>query len=256
MKTYTRSFIGAALVAALVVLSGGSAFAQTVLASTTLSSAVSDTSGRLVVVASATGITAPASGTTPVLLLVDRELMRVLSLSGTSISVARGQDGTRAATHVSGATVWVAPPTAIYAYPPSGQCTRTNLATVPYIVGSTTSLGSEVGSLFDCMGVTSNGQWVQTNGTNTGQQVLGSTVASTAGVITGTGTYFKVSGTSAITGITAPAGIAPGFTIAIEPTAIFTWTAATNITLAGTAVVGKVLYFTWNGTKWAPSYIA
>src|SRR4051812_48632783 len=147
MKTYTRSFIGAALVAALVVLSGGSAFAQTVLTSTTLSAALTDGAGRLVSVASATGITAPGNGSTSIVLLVDREIMRVNAVSGTSITVARGQDGTRAVPHVSGATVWVAPPTAISPYPPSGQCTRTNLATVPYIVGATSSLGSEVGAL-------------------------------------------------------------------------------------------------------------
>ena len=56
------------------------------------------------------------------------------------------------------------PPSAIYPYVPAGQCTRTTLAYVPFITGGGPGLGTEVGSLFDCLGVTTAGQWVQTNG--------------------------------------------------------------------------------------------
>jgi hypothetical protein len=122
-------------------------------------------------------------------------------------------------------------------------------------VGGSPGLGAEVGSLYDCLGVGAAGQWVQTNGIG-GLPVLGSTVASVAGSINPTGTVFTVSGTNAITGITLPAGVGVGFTISIVPSAIFTWTAAGNISLAGTAVVNKLLVFTWNGSKWIPSYIA
>jgi hypothetical protein len=121
-------------------------------------------------------------------------------------------------------------------------------------VGGGVGLGDEVGNVFDCLGLTTAGQWVQVNGT--GAPILGATIASPAGVLTPSGTLFKVSGTNAITGFTLPAGASAGFTIAIEPTGVFTWTTATNIVLAGTAVVGKILYFMWDGAKWVPSYIA
>lgn len=253
MITINKAFRSVALVATLVLLTAAPTLAQSVLSSTTLSAAITD-SQRTFAVASATGITAPAAGATPVLLLVDREVIGVISLSGTTVGVVRGAGGTRAAAHISGASVTVAPAPAIAGYIPGGACVRANLLYVPYIVGGSAGLGTEVGAMYDCLGVTVNGQWVRTDSND--KPTLGSTVASVAGVITPTGTYFKVSGTNAITGILLPAGAQAGFTIAIEPTAIFTWTAATNITVAGTAVVGKVLYFTWNGAKWAPSYIA
>jgi hypothetical protein len=112
------------------------------------------------------------------------------------------------------------------------------------------------GSTFDCLGVTTAGQWVQTN--DNGTPVLGSTMASTAGTLgLFTGTYLKVSGTNAITGFTNPAGIQPGFTIYLEATGIWTWTAAGNILTAGTTTAaGRVFLFIWNGSKWAPVQIA
>ena len=83
------------------------------------------------------------------------------------------------------------------------------------------------------------------------------TMASPAGVITPTYPITVVSGTNAITGITVPYNGFQG-TIILLPTGIFTWTTATNIALAGTAVVGKALFFTYNPVtaKWYPSYIA
>lgn len=251
MHTMKLKTIG--LAALFVIGLCSMASAQTVLASTTLAAAL-DGSQRNVALTSATGVTAPGNGNTQVVLLVDRELMKVLSITGTTAYVQRGTDGTRAASHINAAPVWVAPPSAIASFMPSGQCVRANLLYVPYIVGAGPGLGQEVGTIFDCLGVTVNGQWVQVNGN--GAPVLGSTVASIAGSIVPTGTVFKVSGTNAVTGITVPAGLGVGFTIAINPTAVFTWTAAGNISLAGSAVVNKILYFTWDGTKWVPSYIA
>lgn len=253
MNTYRRIARAGLLVLALLVLSTPT-WAQTVLSSTTLAAAVTDSSGRQISLTSATGVTAPGSGSTQVRLLIDRELMTVTGLNGTIAFVQRGADGTRAVPHINGVPVWIAPPQAVSSYIPSGQCTRSTLQYVPYIVGAGPGLGNEVGNIYDCLGVTTSGQWVQTNGNGT--SVLGSTVASIAGSIAITGTVFKVSGTNAVTGITAPAGLAAGFTIAINPTAVFTWTAAGNIALAGSAVVNKILYFTWDGSKWVPSYIA
>lgn len=54
------------------------------------------------------GIGGPASGTTSTYLYIDRELMRINSISGTVISVGRGVQGTPATAHLSGAAVYVA----------------------------------------------------------------------------------------------------------------------------------------------------
>ena len=125
---------------------------------------------------------------------------------------------------------------------------------MPYLVGGSYDLNITTGTAWDCLGVTTSGQWVQTNGAFL--PIIGTTVASAAAQIAMTGSYTKVSGVAAVTGITVPAGAAAGFTFAIEPTGAFTWTSGGNIILAGSAVVGKILYMVWNGTKWVPSYIA
>ena len=65
------------------------------------------------------------------------------------------------------------------------------------------------------------------------------------------------SGTAAMTGITIPY---EGFTgeIGLLPGGAFTWTTATNIAVAGTAVAAKLLKFFYNpvNSKWYPSYVA
>lgn len=80
---------------------------------------------------------------------------------------------------------------------------------------------------------------------------------SVAGVFTPTYAITRVSGTAAITGLTVPFNGFHG-KITLIPTGIFTWTTATNIGLAGTAVVGKALDFTYDpySAKWYPSYTA
>lgn len=64
-------------------------------------------------------------------------------------------------------------------------------------------------------------------------------------------------GAAAMTGITVPYATFSG-RITVIPGGAFTWTTATNIGLAGTAVVGKALDFVYIGKsgKWYPSYIA
>lgn len=109
--------------------------AQTYLTSTTLSAAVTSASADTVTVASAT--TAAAGG----MIYVDREAMSIISVSGTSLRVARGQQGTTAATHASGATVIIAPVAALrgalaafgQSDPPYGTCTPGNHAYLPIV---------------------------------------------------------------------------------------------------------------------------
>lgn len=239
MNTLNRILTGALVLA----LSLGILGAQTSITSTTLSTAVSSTSVNEIVVASATGFTA---GTTAA--FVDGEYMPVLGVSSTRIRVQRGGNGTRSVTHKSGARVWVAPFAAYRAGPdPQGQCVRTALSYVPVINVNT-------GNTFDCLGVTTAGQYVQTN--KPGIPVLGSTVAS-ATSITPTGTYFIVSGTTAVATIAVPAGWEPGMCIQIQPSGIFATTTADNIGLiTSAAVVGRILTMCWNGTDWFPSYVS
>lgn len=69
-----------------------------------------------------------------------------------------------------------------------------------------------------------------------------------------------VSGVAAIVNITVPKRVkkAGGGRISFVPTGIFTWTAAGNIAVAGTAVVGKTLDLVYDKAtaKWYPSYLA
>jgi hypothetical protein len=67
-----------------------------------------------------------------------------------------------------------------------------------------------------------------------------------------------VSGTTAVVTITAATPISTGGgTITLIPTGAFTWTAAGNIAVLGTAVVSRALTMTYDvtTTKWYPSYV-
>lgn len=249
MKTLNRSLVrfGAALGLCVALLFVGTvpAAAQTAMTSTTLASSMTDTSGRTVALTSATGFTA-STVSSQTFILIDRELMFYQSLNGTNATVIRGQAGTRAQAHFAGATVYFVPPSAVINYMPSGYCVRTNLPYVPMIVTDGQDETNN-GTTLDCLG----SQWVQTN--KAGSPVFGATVAS-ASTIAATGTYFKVSGTTAIATITLPAGFAAGMSLTIEPLALGSTNTSGNILLGTTFVVGKQLILTWNGTKFVPSY--
>jgi hypothetical protein len=157
--------------------------AQTILVNTTLSNALqgmgsvngATPTGNLSIaaVASATGISAPTpntsltSGLTATsdavsYLYVDRELMQVKAVSGTTITVIRGMAGTSSHSHASGAVVFVVPSAAIGVWSgsgadsgpqgpsfPQGSCTRANELFLPRIQFSS-------GTISDCLG----GQWI------------------------------------------------------------------------------------------------
>jgi hypothetical protein len=163
------------LMIGLALLLSASAFGQTILTTTTLSSAVSDTIGQKIVVASATGITAPSTSdnTKATILFVDREAMDVSGVVGTTITVGRGRYNTAATKHASSALVFIVPaflttyigggvsPTALVF--PAGSCTRASELVLPRIY-------FPWGLFSDCNG----GQWVngdayQTQRTNINQ---------------------------------------------------------------------------------------
>jgi hypothetical protein len=83
------------------------------------------------------------------------------------------------------------------------------------------------------------------------------TIASAATIAPTTPIVF-ISGTAAVVTITAAAPISTGGgTITLIPTGAFTWTAAGNIAVLGTAVVSRALTMTYDvtTTKWYPSYV-
>lgn len=134
------------------------AFGQTILTNTTLSSAVTSSSTRTFILASATGVSAPSASdnTKATFLYVDRELVSVTGVNGTSITVVRGSGGTTAAPHASSAVVFVIPAyqaTWIGQPPPQGSCTRSNEIILPRIYPTQ-------GVFSDCLG----GQWVSSKG--------------------------------------------------------------------------------------------
>lgn len=136
---------------ALIVAIALPAFGQTIVPTTTLSTAVTTTGGTTVVVASATNITANNT-----YLYVDGEYMAVNAVNSTTLTVTRGYNSTRSATHASGALVWYGPSTYFqWASPvgyPAGSCTRTGNI-LPWI-----DVNNSV--ISDCLG----GVWV--NGVN------------------------------------------------------------------------------------------
>jgi hypothetical protein len=156
MTHMRRLFIGLTLAAALASLCWQPLAAFTQLTSTTLSTAVTSESATTIVVASATGI---AVNTTA--LFVDWEYMTVSGVSGTTITVRRGSGGTRAALHVSGATVLIGNPNAFTSVDPAGGCTIANVLYQPVV-------NIRNGNWWLCRGTqgTATGTWQATNVVN------------------------------------------------------------------------------------------
>lgn len=157
MKNTMKKF---SLILAGLLLCASSAFGQTILTMTTLSSAVADGAAQRIVVASATGINAPSATdpTKATFLFVDRELMDVEAVSGTNVTVIRGSGSTAGRSHASSALVFVIPAGLVtfsgspYGSPPAvpaGSCVRANETYLPRIQFIS-------GLVSDCIG----GQWV------------------------------------------------------------------------------------------------
>jgi hypothetical protein len=272
------------IAAICIVLAGlaGNALAQqgqTSLTQTTLSSAVTGPAGysgtsptiqTTVFLASVTGIAAPLLPGTPVsVIYVDREAMGVFGVSTTlnSVNVIRGYLGTQASPHSSGQMVLIANlyqttnatganplPSGLFQQdPPQGATCSAGVPTIPWVNVLT-------GAQWLCSSSTST--WVPgwNNPLAFTSPGLVSTTAASTGAQVVPGPYFALSGTNAITSFTIPVGMdatAVGYAqFCIYPTGAFTTTATNNIVNATTAVVGKLLCYTWNPTtaKFANTY--
>ncbi len=223
----------------------------------TTSAAALGINGTLLTVASASGISAPVNNIRQQLYLINPEstrgeLVDVLGVNGVSISISRNSLFRQA--YISGATVIIGvSPTlqsqglgSFYETDPVGAVTAAQVPVTPFV------------------NVTNGNQWLRSvdglwvPGFNNPAPTKGVTdaVASVAGATAVSGPLFHVTGTNAVTGWTIPVGFAGG-SFSVIPDGNFTWTTAGNIGLAGTAVTGRVLTFTWdsNAGKFFPSYV-
>lgn len=166
--------------------------AQTSLTTTTLSSAVTD-STTVWAVASATGIDAGDY------LFVDREAARVLAVNGTNITVQRGFAGTVGRAHGASQTVYVGAPDNFYQSEVAGACTAANELYTPRIVLPT-------GNIYQCTGSTAGAYWQEIGpsmGTTTAVFSQGGTAADALDTI-----FFIADRTYVVTKIQAVWGVA------------------------------------------------
>ncbi len=219
------------------------------LTQTTLSGALS-ISDNVINVASASGIAAPTNQMVQKLYLINPEttrgeLVTVTSVTGTQIGIARldkfRQGFLSGSIVIIGSTTQYFP--SFFEFDPVGVVSAVDVPAIPWI------------------NVDNGNQWLRSvdglwiPGFNNPNPIKGisATVASPAGAITPSGPMMHVSGTNAITGITIPVGFSGGQLIII-PDGNFTWTTAGNIALAGTAVTGRVLVFTYDSNAAKPFY--
>jgi len=218
-----------------------------------------------------TGMTAvgPNLGTTPsqptngTALYIDREEMTVVSINGKQVNVLRGQNGTVAAPHSSGAMVLAGLPAWFYTFDPGATpgapggvvsnvtCVLNNVVVSPWV-------NVRTGYQWYCN--PRNLTWTagyNNPGLPLGDAFSGTATASAAGAQAIVGPVMKISGTNAITSFTFAGngniGLAQGQAagygqFCIIPTGAYTTTATNNIGAASTAVVGQLQCWIWNPT--------
>ena len=108
------------------------ALTQTTLAAAITTPSTGVQASTIVSVSSATGITANKSA-----IYVDRELMWVLAVNGTILTVMRGASGTRATTHANASVVWIGDKNQFVSFPQTGSTTVGNNIADPMIDIST-----------------------------------------------------------------------------------------------------------------------
>lgn len=264
----------------LLAAFAGSCYAQTALTQTSLSATQSvGSSGSAsglattnyqttVSLTSATGVTTAFNGQPVSIVYIDQEAEGILTLvqgQTTIYNVIRGFMGTKSSAHASGTMVLIGTGSPQFGgYSGSGGLQQTD----PPVNGACLSTGT---GLTPWVNVISAAQWLCSTVTGTwvpgwnnpfvpSQQKVTTAVASAAGVILPSGPLFHVTGALAVTGFTVPVGFnataVGGGCFTVIPDALFTWTAAGNIAVAGAAGVNKLTTFCWDATnsKFVPSY--
>lgn len=120
-------------------------FAQTSLNSTTLSAALNDRSNTV-------ALTSGTNVSVGDFLFVDREAMRVNSISGTIAQVTRGWGGTAARAHAASATVYTGAPDRFYKTEVVGTCTATSELYTPRVVLPTGNVYTCTGGMWNMIG--------------------------------------------------------------------------------------------------------
>lgn len=163
MKDQTMLRVRTFLVAVLACVAlAAPVWAQTTPTTTTLAAAISDDKGTTMAISSATGWTASSSTGQYYALIDGRELVLVRAISGTTVTISRGQQGTLAFPHANGAPVVTGPPAVFQAAmggrikPGSvlgGSCTASNEAYLPVY-------DPQNGRRYNCI----NSTWMVDNG--------------------------------------------------------------------------------------------
>lgn len=197
---------------------------------------------------------------------VDQEAMAVISFNATTLQVVvqRGYLSTTVQPHNSGTMVLIGPPNAFNSQDPTvrsdagtqnGACVAAATFFTPYINVIT-------GKQWLCSTVTNT--WVP--GWNNTQAPIATTasVAAAAGTITPSGPLFTITGAGAVTGFNIPVGFNATtsgggcFVVRADTATTATWTAAGNISIAGTFTPNKAFTFCWdaNTSKFVPNAVS
>lgn len=247
------------IVLALSMAAFGQATATNLLLTATSLSAALTQSSTTLRVASATGITANST----VLWIDDgpggnSEAVFVNAVSGTTISITRGYNGSQAGAHLSGSVVLAGAPPAFVSRDPSGACTASAAYTPTVNILGGGANGGKGGAQWICSSISNS--WVPGFFNSSRAPGVTTLVASTAGAIQPSGPLFHVNGTSAITafGTSTSAGLGAGGGSATQPygapfcmipDAAFTVTATNNVAVAATAVANLMMCWTFDGTQ-------
>lgn len=254
MKTLLKLSFAASLAFATITLEQAPAFAQLATTSTTTSAAIAAGSNPYqVCVVSATNINAPTVANTGTYLFIDKEGFQVTGVgtSTTCFKVKRGQFGTLAAGHASGANVWVGnaatgtgdssrPFTGVFTpLAPTGTCVATTQYSLPVIVTGVNPNHQDSGVAWYCLA----GVWSAGMGQASGNQpftafstlVMPSAIATT--------TFTDVSGKLwysqlyAASSVTSTGACDLNGTVGTDKVIYALWDAAGNL-LATTALAG------------------
>lgn len=252
MRTLKNCLIGLAL----LLVPSVSLAQQFTLTQTTLSAAIGQGATSFAI-ASATNVTTQ-NNTNYTDIYIDRELMQVVAVNSTTVSVLRGVSGTQASAHASGAMVLSGRPAAFINYDPEGYCniapTTPSGATVT--VPAQPTINTRTGAQWLCSSITHTWSPGFSNPLVPALSTVTVAVAS-ATTILPSGPLFHLTGTTPVTTITTPTGCnatAVGgctFTVIADTgtSSMFGTGGNLEIGAAITTLTGNQYVFVWDATN-------